>query len=239
NADDRGGTDALYNRGNALAKQGKYEEAIAAYDKALARAPQMQDAGANKQAVEQWLKQQKQQQQQQSQQDQDHQGHEQQQPGNDQAQDAQGKDGKGDQQGQSGGDKQKSQQQDGKDQQGGGSEQDGKQREGKDKSESAAGSDRQGNERAQQAKAGSEADDKSQQQFKQSIEQALKQARDNDGKNGKPVRLGAREADQRTEKDQAVEQWLQRVPDDPGGLLRRKFQLEYQRRQHGVQEDGQ
>ena len=30
---------------------------------------------------------------------------------------------------------------------------------------------------------------------------------------------------------QAMKQWLQRVPDDPGGLLRRKFQLEYQRRQ--------
>jgi DNA sulfur modification protein DndC len=27
------------------------------------------------------------------------------------------------------------------------------------------------------------------------------------------------------------EHWLRRVPDDPGGLLRRKFQLEYQRRQ--------
>ena len=35
------------------------------------------------------------------------------------------------------------------------------------------------------------------------------------------------------EKQQAVEQWLQRVPDDPGGLLRRKFLLEYQRRQQG------
>ena len=30
---------------------------------------------------------------------------------------------------------------------------------------------------------------------------------------------------------QAHEQWLQRIPDDPGGLLRRKFQLEYQQRQ--------
>ena len=236
NANDRS-TEALYNRGNALAKQGKYDEAIAAYDKALARAPQMQDAAANKKTIQDWLKKQQEQQQQSQQQDKDHQGHEQQQPGNDQAQDSQGKDGKGDQQGQSEGDKQKSQQQDGKDQQGG-SEQQGKQREGKDKSESAAASDRQGNERAQPAKAGSEADDKSQQQFKQGIDQALKQSQ-NDGKDGKPVRLGARETNQRTEKDQAVEQWLQRVPDDPGGLLRRKFQLEYQRRQHGVQEEGQ
>lgn len=35
------------------------------------------------------------------------------------------------------------------------------------------------------------------------------------------------------EQRQALEQWLERVPDDPGGLLRRKFMLEYQRRQQG------
>ena len=32
------------------------------------------------------------------------------------------------------------------------------------------------------------------------------------------------------EERQAIEQWLRRIPDDPGGLLRRKFKLEYQRR---------
>ena len=36
------------------------------------------------------------------------------------------------------------------------------------------------------------------------------------------------------ERKQALEHLLQRVPDDPGGLLRRKFQLEYQRRQQGT-----
>ena len=50
----------------------------------------------------------------------------------------------------------------------------------------------------------------------------------------KPVQLGAREGDKaQNEKDQAVEQWLQRVPDDPGGLLRRKFRLEYEIRKNG------
>ena len=33
------------------------------------------------------------------------------------------------------------------------------------------------------------------------------------------------------EEQQALEQWLRRVPDDPGGLLRRKFQLQYEDRQ--------
>ncbi len=32
------------------------------------------------------------------------------------------------------------------------------------------------------------------------------------------------------EEQQAVEQWLRRVPDDPGGLLRRKFRLQHQQR---------
>ena len=29
---------------------------------------------------------------------------------------------------------------------------------------------------------------------------------------------------------QAMEQWLRRIPDDPGGLLRRKFRNQHQRR---------
>ena len=38
------------------------------------------------------------------------------------------------------------------------------------------------------------------------------------------------------EEQQAMEQWLRRVPDDPGGLLRRKFRYQYQR--SGVDQDG-
>lgn len=50
--------DAHYNRGNALARGGKLEEALRAYDEALARAPGMPDAVANRKAVEDALKQQ-------------------------------------------------------------------------------------------------------------------------------------------------------------------------------------
>lgn len=46
------GAEAAYNRGNALALAGRYEEAIAAYDKALEAAPDMSDALANRAAVE-------------------------------------------------------------------------------------------------------------------------------------------------------------------------------------------
>src|SRR5690606_37385799 len=46
------GADAAYNRGNALARAGRYEEAIAAYDEALRQAADMPDAVANRAAVE-------------------------------------------------------------------------------------------------------------------------------------------------------------------------------------------
>ena len=36
--------------------------------------------------------------------------------------------------------------------------------------------------------------------------------------------------------EQAAEQWLRRIPQDPGGLLRRKFLYQYQRL--GIDEDG-
>ena len=35
---------------------------------------------------------------------------------------------------------------------------------------------------------------------------------------------------QQAEQQQATEQLLRRVPDDPGALLRRKFEMEYRRR---------
>ncbi len=234
---DNASADAQYNRGNALAKQAKFEEAIAAYDAALKQQPDMADAAANKKTVEDFLKKQQEQQKQQQNSSQDHQGNPQQQPGNDQPQDSKdSKDGKGDQQGQDGSEKKESKDP-GKDDKGG-SDQDGKKKDSQAQDKSS-GQNKPGDEKnaAQQPKEGSEAGKDSQQKFQQSLDQALAK----DGKDGQkpppPVRLGAREADQRSEQNQAVEQWLQRVPDDPGGLLRRKFQLEHQRRQQGATQD--
>ncbi|WP_024889252.1 VWA domain-containing protein [Luteimonas huabeiensis] len=50
------GAEAAYNRGNALAKAGRYEQAIAAYDEALRRQPGMADALANREAVRQAMR---------------------------------------------------------------------------------------------------------------------------------------------------------------------------------------
>ena len=44
------------------------------------------------------------------------------------------------------------------------------------------------------------------------------------------------ESDLDEEARQALEQWLRRVPDDPGGLLRKKF--EYQTRQRQQRGEG-
>lgn len=43
---------------------------------------------------------------------------------------------------------------------------------------------------------------------------------------------GTRDDAELPEEQAAMEQWLRRVPDDPGGLLRRKFLYQYQRREH-------
>ena len=43
----------------------------------------------------------------------------------------------------------------------------------------------------------------------------------------------ARSDDLRTaEEQQAVDQWLRRIPDDPSALLRRKFRYQYQQRDY-------
>jgi Ca-activated chloride channel family protein len=54
------GPDADYNRGNALAQAGRLEDAIKAYDSALAQDPEMEDARYNRALVEQLLRQRRQ-----------------------------------------------------------------------------------------------------------------------------------------------------------------------------------
>lgn len=185
--------DAHYNRGNALARAKRYQEAISAYDEALQRAPDMEDARANRKAVEEFL-----QQQEKSRSDgESESGDPSQSPSS-----------------QPPGEPQASEQKSSGD---------------TEASDSAEGeSSQQSNDEQQSgttpAEPGDEAQqEQAQQQFSEEMKKALEQAGD------EPARQASgdpREAEQQ----QAVEQWLRRVPDDPGGLLRRKFALEHQRR---------
>jgi Ca-activated chloride channel family protein len=231
-------SDSQYNLGNALAKQQRYEDALAAYDRALKTNPANADAAANRKAVADFLQKQK------EKQDQDRK--------NDK------KDGKGQQdkkQGQSG--------DQGKDQQGQQSQQGDDASKGENgKQPGADGNGEQNQQQGSQDKTGEgEGGDKGKDpgkpeapqgdpQAKSAAEQqqaaqaqaALKQQMDAAlaGKQGKPTdekghdlgQISAEDASSKLPPD--VRRALMRVPDDPGGLLRRKFMLEYQRR-HGAE----
>lgn len=64
--------------------------------------------------------------------------------------------------------------------------------------------------------------------LQQELERAAEEARQGE----QPEQLSEAqlaEMRQQQEAQQAMEQWLRRIPDDPGGLLRRKFRYQYQR----------
>jgi len=259
--------DARYNRGNALAKLGKYEEAIAAYDEALAEVPDMEDAAWNKAQVEALLKQQQQQKQEQQggkdQQQQDgdssqdqaqdgQQGQEgedgkqsgEQQAGSEgeQSQDAEGQQGQqgqsgqqqadgqqGDQQGEDGQQSQQADNQQQPGQQGQQSDEQGDEQGDEQLGRAqASGSDQQGEEAdQQQAEAGEPGEQDEQAQAGQ---QGQADSEGEPGKDGKPGDATAEAEPMDSEQKLAMEQWLRRIPDDPGGLLRRKFLYQYRQR---------
>lgn len=210
-----------YNRGNALAKSGKFEDAIKAYDQALERDPSLADAVANRKAVQDWLKQRQQQQ-----------------------QDQQSKGSQGKQNSQQSAGSESAQQQDPQAQDKSGASQDqqaqhqdGKQQQGEQRDTDANNADKAQNEKssvdAKQSAQAQRTEQEAAEQFRETMDQALAEHKAQGDQAPKPVRLGAREGKAQNEQEQAVEQWLQRVPDDPGGLLRRKFQLEYEIRRNG------
>ncbi|MGK0298422.1 MAG: Ca-activated chloride channel family protein [Gammaproteobacteria bacterium] len=74
-------------------------------------------------------------------------------------------------------------------------------------------------------------EDQQQQETEQQSEDAEEQPPEEQNEDpGQPEPLQANQ-DQAEEEKQATEQWLRRIPDDPGGLLRRKFLMQYQQKQ--------
>jgi Ca-activated chloride channel family protein len=194
------GADASYNRGNALAKAGDYDAAIAAYDEALRRQPGMDDAIANKHAVEAAKKRK---------------------PPSGQKQGNQNQKQKGDP-----GKPQSGQNQSGQAQQSEGqSSQDRTPRQAQPPQSSKP-------EDSGQAKPGKPADTAAQRAAdaaqRERMRRAMQQAKQGQPQAQAPQRS---ETPAQRERRLANEAWLRRVPDDPGGLLRAKFRLEYERRQ--------
>jgi len=207
--------ESLYNKGNALARAGRLEEALEAYDRALAQAPGHADATYNRKLVEEALKQQ--QQQQQSQQGEQNQDSEQNQDQSE-AQDGDSEQGQQDQQQQDG--QQQQPQQAGSNRQ----EDSAQQEDAESQSDQPADEAKNQDQQAQSAAEPQDGGEQPQQPEPQAGDDQEQQARETS--TAQPSE--ASESDPETaETDQATRQWLRRIPDDPGGLLRRKFKYQY------------
>jgi Ca-activated chloride channel family protein len=75
------------------------------------------------------------------------------------------------------------------------------------------------------------------QALEEELQRAAQQAQSEASEGEQEMSQAMAEAERREqEQQQAMEQWLRRIPDDPGGLLRRKFRYQYQRQ--GRDQDG-
>ncbi|MBA6294901.1 vWA domain-containing protein [Colwellia sp. MB02u-9] len=206
--------EALFNQGNALAKLEKFDDAIAAYEQALQRDPNLADAKANKALLEK-LKQQQEQQEQESgdeEQKNDQQNNDQQdndQPGENQDGDSQ------DSQSQNSDSQDSEQQQQ--------NQQNSDKQEPGEQDESSAQKDA---EEGQEQKNQQETDRDKQQQAKNA--QEAKAPEDSSDAQSLAAKELAEQLAKETE--QKHQQLLNKVTDDPYMLLRNKMQLEYQKR---------
>ncbi|AGH52263.1 TPR domain protein in aerotolerance operon [Legionella pneumophila subsp. pneumophila LPE509] len=193
-----------YNQGNALAHLGKYEEAIRAYDKALAFNPNNQDALYNRKLISELLKKDKEKKKSQNQQDKDQQNQDQ------QNQDKQNKD-------------QQNQDQQNQDKQ-------NKDQQNQDKQNQ----DKQNKNQQNQDQQNQDKQNKDQQNQDQQNQDKQNKAQQNKVQNKKNDKQeGEIQSEANQEKQLAKEQWLRLIPDDPGGLMREKFLRDHLRRERG------
>nr|WP_306298205.1 VWA domain-containing protein [Crenothrix polyspora] len=214
-------SDDFYNKGNVLAQSGKLPEALKAYQKALALDPNNADAKYNKELVAKELQKQRQEQKkQQEQQDQQKQQGQQQ----------------GDQKQQSQNNSQENSDNDSKDPN---KSDEAQQSEQKPEQKPEKKPGESGENSADQQKAEQTPSEKNEEQKK--VEQAAKaeaaqlaeQKKNAAEKTPEDKKAQAVVVEEKPydEKQQANEQWLNRIPDDPAGLLKRKFKYQYGQRE--------
>jgi Ca-activated chloride channel family protein len=201
--------DAYYNQATALAKAGKLEQALQSYQRALKLNPEHEDTLYNKKLVEQAL--QKQQQEQEQDQDKEKSDSDSSDKKQSDEQDSQSSDQSNDQQAQ----------QDKK------SEQSSNDQANQDPQQQSKETDK-----AQQA---SEAEEKAKKAKKAKSEQGSKQ--DKEAEDEAAQQQAAQDANEDSEQKQAQEQWIKRIPDDPAGLLKRKFKYQYSQRNQSPQQE--
>lgn len=195
--------DGHYNRGNALAKSGRYADALAAYEAALRKIPNHADAKHNRALIEELLKRD---------------------PPPQSAADQQAAD---QQQGQ-----QRRQQKQNQQQQ----QQSQAQSSARDTGDGMQGAQdaRPGDQNAAASNSKKEAAQAAQPDIEKKspapVDQAASRPEAAPARDGGSEAAANNDSPEDREARQAAEQWLGRVPDDPGGLLREKFRREHLRR---------
>ncbi|QLQ03250.1 MAG: tetratricopeptide repeat protein [Thiobacillus sp.] len=227
-------TDGQYNRGNALARAGRLQEAIQAYDAALARDPNNRDARHNRELVAKALQKQPPKPPSASGQGHGQQGNTSQ---NSQKQGEQGqqKQNSGSQNGEASKPSSSNTAQAGKP---GQTPADGSQTKPAGQGQPQQGQSQPGQQQAGPASPTPDcrnADANATQQ-NQAANEAAEARSDAEAGLARPqAGQASPAANPPSERQLAESQWLRRIPDDPGGLLRRKFMIEHLIRQQGTQ----
>tara|TARA_B100002003_G_scaffold146912_1_gene135994 strand:+ start:136 stop:1977 length:1842 start_codon:yes stop_codon:yes gene_type:complete len=195
---------ANFNRGNSLAFAGRLEEALAAYEKVLAENPKHEDAQFNHDLIEKIL--QEQQKKQQNKKADKGKENEQRKNKQDQQQDSSKADVE---------QNEKSSQQSSAEKQDSGDPQSSTEEKNNDKKQSNEG-EKNLNDKTESTEA--KKNENEQKKNNNSVEKNIA--------SGDEQELTADEQS----RQQTLEQWLRKIPDDPGRLLRNKMQREYQRR---------
>ena len=221
---------AHYNHGHALARNNDLEGAIDAYDKALAINPKMENAKVAKSIVEALLKQQQEQQQDGQEGEEGEEGEK-----NNEQQSGDQQDSENSEKSESSSDESDSSQKRSESQKGSESEQGSESdseasndlldRQAEQEQQSQEQKDEQ--EAADQSKKQSENEDEKDSEEEAASKQAPDASNESESEDERSAAsLEATEEQLNAEQQAELEQWLKKIPDDPGGLLRRKFQYE-------------